>query len=219
MINLLITGPTGMIGGSILDMALEHQDIGKVTLLTRRELPISQAKLNQIVHQDFLDYSAIQDQLTGHDACAFCLGVYSGAVPKDVFRTITVDYTERFADAFLAANPDGRFCLLSGQGADRSEKSRMMFARDKGAAENYLFNLGFKEMYTFRPGYIYPVAPRDEPNLSYRVLRSLYPTLSRLYADVGVDSNQLAATMLDVCIKGAPLDTWENKNIRLHKLS
>src|SRR6266849_10501839 len=32
-----------------------------------------------------------------------------------------------------------------------------------------------KEVVIFRPAYIYPVEPRKEPNLSYRVLHAIYP--------------------------------------------
>ena len=58
-------------------------------------------------------------------------------MPKDEFRKITVDYTVSFATALKKGSPNAVFCFLSGQGADRTEKSRMMFARDKGHAENF----------------------------------------------------------------------------------
>jgi hypothetical protein len=35
------------------------------------------AKLREIVHDNFLDFSAIESGLAGFDACFFCLGVSS----------------------------------------------------------------------------------------------------------------------------------------------
>ena len=66
-------------------------------------------------------------------------------------------------------------------GADTSEKSSVMFAKDKGIAENFLFNLKFHRTYSFRPGYIYPVTKRNEPNFGYKLTRLLYkPFLSKI---------------------------------------
>jgi len=67
--------------------------------------------------------------------------------------------------------------FLSGQGADRDEKSKISFARYKGIAENYLFNKAFQQLYIFRPAYIYPVQKRKEPNLFYSSLRLIYPVV------------------------------------------
>ena len=68
----------------------------------------------------------------------YCVGVYTGAVPRDLFRMITVDYPMALAQTIKKQAPKSAFVLLSGQGADRQEKSRMMFAKDKGEVENKL---------------------------------------------------------------------------------
>jgi hypothetical protein len=49
------------------------------------------------------------------------------------------------------------------------------FARYKGKAEKTLIAAGFPRLYTFRSVYIYRLEPRNEPNLSYRLLRAIYP--------------------------------------------
>ena len=41
---------------------------------------------------------------------------------------------------------------------------------------------GFPHVYLFRlPAYIYPVKPRNEPNFSYRLLRTVYPVFRVLF--------------------------------------
>ena len=111
-------------------------------------------------------------------------------------------------------SPNATFCFLSGQGADSSEKSRILFAKEKGIAENYLLRLQFANTYIFRPGYIYPVTPRKEPNFSYKVMRKLYKPISFIYPNIGVSSIQLANKMVSVGINGGDKIVYENKAIQ-----
>ncbi len=87
----------------------------------------------------------------------------------EVLHDDFLDYTKAFGEALRKFNDIMTFCFLSGQGADSSGKSKIQFARDKGIAENILLNLKFGKTYIFRPGYIYPVKPRKEPNLIYKI--------------------------------------------------
>ena len=163
ILNLLIMGSTGMVGSEVLSESLEREDISKVTVINRRTLNISDDKVCEVIHNDFNNYDTIREYLKNQDACVFCIGVYTGSVPSEEFEEITVDYTKNFADALLKESPDVSFSFLSGSGADETEKSKILFARCKGIAENYLLNLNFKNLFIFRPGYIYPVKKRKEP--------------------------------------------------------
>lgn len=145
----------------------------------------------------------------------YCIGAYTGQVPKEEFRKITVDFTEAFAKTLREHSQKTSFCFLSGQGADQKEKSSMQFARDKGAAENYLISLKFDRLYIFRPGYIYPVTPRKEPNFSHKLMRALYkPVLKWLYPNIGISSEELAKVMVNAGINGADKIIFENKALR-----
>ena len=133
---------------------------------------------------------------------------------------ITVAYPEALASTVKRQSPKVSFCLLSGAGADRSEKSRMMFARDKGAIENRLSGMGFTSFHTFRPSYIYPVSPRQEPNLSYRLMRAIYPLLKLFGNTTSIRSTELAASMFFVGLKGDDREIFENKDIlELHRFA
>ncbi len=215
MKNILICGTNGMIGSSILDICLQRGDINMVTSITRKPLGFSHPKLIEVIHTDFLDYSAIEPYFQNQDTCFYCLGVYTGQVSKDDFRMITVDYTIAFASMVKKCNPALRFCFLSGNGADLTEKSKLMFARDKGAAENGLLNLRFQYLNIFRPGYIYPEKPRKEPNLPYKVFRVLYkPLLSKVYPNIGLSSSKLAKAMVTIGLFGGDKVFYENRDIR-----
>ena len=171
-------------------------------------------KLREILHADFSDFSAIAEHFKDQDICFYCVGVYTGEVDAATFRQITYDYTVAFARALKQMSPYTVFCFLSGQGADRSERSRIMFARDKGAAENHILGLGLGRVHVFRPGYIYPVTPRREPNFSYRLMRLFYKPVAALYSNIGVTSEALAHAMVRATFDGHAKDTLENIDIR-----
>jgi uncharacterized protein YbjT (DUF2867 family) len=206
-----------MVGGYALRYALEHPAVERVTAIGRRTLGISHSKLNEILHPNFGDCSALAEPLSHQDAAIFCLGAYTGAVPDAEFRTITVDYTVEFARVFHTSSPDAEFVFLSGRGADPTGKSRIAFARYKGEAENALLAAGFHAVYIFRPAYIYPVKSRKEPNLGYRLLRAIYPVFRMLFPSQVIRADDLARVMVDVAVRGTKerrASVFENNDIR-----
>lgn len=219
MKNVIITGGTGMVGSLILSNCLEHRDIKTVTLIGRRTCGVEHPKLVEVIHNRFLDFSPVIDYFKNQDACFYCLGVYTGSVSRDAFSEITVDYTSAFADTLRLHNDRTTFCFLSGQGADLEGKSKLAFARDKGAAEKLLIKLDFDQTHLFRPAYIYPSVPRNEPNLGYRLIRALYkPIISRLGSNASITSQRLADVMVDVGLNGGQKVIYENRDIREHEM-
>jgi uncharacterized protein YbjT (DUF2867 family) len=216
-VRLVIVGATGMVGGYALRYALDHPSVGVVTVIGRRKLGISHPKLKEVLHKDFTDCSALAQPLSGQDAALFCLGVYTGAVPDEEFRKITVDYTVEFARVLRTSSPGAAFSFLSGNGADQTEQSRIAFARYKGKAEKALLAAGFPRVYLFRPAYIYPVEPRKEPNFSYRLLRTIYPVFRVLFPNQVIPADDLARAMVDVAVQQSAERggmVLENRDIR-----
>jgi uncharacterized protein YbjT (DUF2867 family) len=201
MTRLVVVGASGMVGSYALRYALEQPDVERVTSIGRRKLGISHAKLTEVLHADFANCSALAETLSHQDATVFCLGTYTGAVTDAELRRITVDYTVEFARVLRANSPDSAFSFLSGNGADPTGKSRMAFARYKGAAEKALLAAGFPRVYIFRPAYIYPVEPRREPNFSYRLLRWIYPVFRVAFPNLVVRSDDLARAMVNVVVQ------------------
>ncbi len=190
-----------MVGGYALRYALEHPEVARVTVITRRPVGITHSKLREVLHRDFADCSTLADALSDQDAAVFCLGAYTGAVTDAEMRTITVDYTVVFARALRASSPAAVFSFLSGSGADSTGRSRISFARYKGQAENALLAAGFPGVYVFRPAYIHPGVPRKEPNISYRILRTIYPVFRTLLPGQVIEADDLARAMVDVTLR------------------
>jgi uncharacterized protein YbjT (DUF2867 family) len=214
--RLVIVGATGMVGGYALRYALAHPAVGRVTAIGRRKLGISHPKLNDVLHRDFADCSALAEALSGQDAAVFCLGVYTGAVSDAELRKITVDYSVEFARILRSSSPDAAFAFLSGSGADQTGRSRVAFARYKGEAEKALLGAGFPHTYLFRPAYIYPVEPRKEPNFSYRLLRGIYPAFRVLFPGQVIRADDLARAMVDAVRRTGDRGglIFENRDIR-----
>lgn len=200
--RVLIIGATGMVGGLVLRFALDSPGVSDVTVIGRRPVDLTHPRLNQVRHADFGNYVAVGGALANQDVALFCLGTYTSSVSDAELRRVTVDYTSAFAEALRARSPGAVVCFLSGQGADQREKSRVAFARYKGAAEKALLAAGFGRVYIFRPGYIYPTTPRREPNVGYRVLRRLYPVARRIYPNIGIASDDLARAMVHTGVHG-----------------
>jgi uncharacterized protein YbjT (DUF2867 family) len=217
MKRVVIVGASGMVGGYALRCLLEDLAVGGVTSIGRRNLGVSHPKLTEILHSDFADCSPLADALTAHDAAVYCLCAYTGAVPGDELRRITVDFTVEFARVLRTSSPNATFAFLSGSGADPTGRSRTAFARYKGEAEKILSAAGFPHLYLFRPAYIYPVQPRKEPNLSYRVLRAIYPAFRVLLPNQVIRADDLARAMTDAAVRepgeGRAL-VLENRDIR-----
>jgi uncharacterized protein YbjT (DUF2867 family) len=215
--RLVVVGATGMVGGYALRYALEHPAVARVTAIGRKKVGITHPRLTEVVHRDFADCSALEESLAGQDAAVFCLGAYTGAVPDSELRTITVDYTIEFARVLHGSSPGAVFSFLSGNGADPTGRSRIPFARYKGEAETALLKSGFSRVYMFRPAYIYPVEPRKEPNLGYRLLRTVYPLFRVLFPNQAIRADDLARAMVDVAVRGTTESrgpVFENRDIR-----
>src|SRR5258705_11915333 len=209
--RVVIVGASGMVGGYALRYALDHPAVAAACTIGRKTTGLEHPRLKEVVHQDFSDCSALAGALSDQDAAVFCLGAYTGAVPDAELRRITVDYAVEFARVLSTSSPNATFVFLSGGGADPSGRSRMAFARYKGEAEKGLAAAGFPHVYIFRPAYIYPVRPRREPNVSYRLLRAIYPAFRRLFPNQVIPADDLARTMVDVAVRG----TGENRTLVL----
>lgn len=180
-IKAIITGATGMVGEGVMHECLNHPDVEEVLIINRRTGNFSHPKLKEIIHDNFNDFSSIQDKITGYNACYFCLGTTSVGKKEYEYKKITYDITKALADTLFKLNRDITFCYISGAGTDTSENGRVMWARVKGRTENYILNLGFKKAFAFRPGIIRPTKDLKNTIKFYNYLSFLLPVISLLF--------------------------------------
>ena len=179
---------------------------GATGMIGRRATDLQHAKLEQILHADFADYSGIGERLTGFDACFYCLGVSSLGMSEDSYRYVTYDFTLAAAEALLANNPGLVFCYVSGAGADSSEQGRSMWARVRGKTENDLLKLPFAGAYILRPAYVHAARGAVPQSRWLRVLyffmRPLYPLLRVLLPRHVTTGENFGKAMIGVARRG-----------------
>jgi uncharacterized protein YbjT (DUF2867 family) len=207
-VKVILYGATGMVGQGVLRECLLDPGVDAVLSVARRPTGQAHAKLKELVRSDLADYSGVEDQLAGYDACFFCLGVSSAGMSEADYHRVTYDLTLAAANALVKANPGMTFAYVSGAGTDSTEKGRGMWARVKGKTENALLALPFKAAYMFRPGLIRPMHGITSRTASYRifyaVLGWLIPVVSALAPNAVTTTEKLGRAMIGVARHGAP---------------
>jgi len=222
-VNILIFGATGMVGQGVLRECLLDPDVQLVKTVGRTATGVNHPKLREVVHQDLWDYSTLETELSGFDACFFCLGVSSAGMKEAGYERVTYGIAMAAAETLVRLNPQMTFVYVSGAGTDSSEQGRIMWARVKGKTENALLRLPFKAAYMFRPGVIQPLHGARSKTTAYRLLygltKPLLPILRWAFPDLILTTGQIGCAMLAVARRGAPKRILESKDINAAALS
>lgn len=212
-IKAIITGATGMVGEGVLHECLLHPEVESVLVINRKSCEVKHEKLKEIIHQDFLNLSSIENQLASYNTCYFCAGVSSVGKKEDEYKHITYNLTLNFAKTLLKLNTNLTFCYVSGVGTDSTEKGRSMWARVKGKTENDLLNLPFKAAYMFRPGFIKPTKGLKNAYKAYKFFTPFYPVLRKLFPKYVVTLEEIGLAMINVTLLGSDKKVLECKDI------
>ncbi len=201
-LKVIITGASGMVGKGVLLECLDHQDISEVLSIGRTPLELDHPKLKELIITDFLDYSDVEEQLKGYDACYLCMGISAGGLTEEKYRELTYDYTLSLAKTLLKLNANMTCTYVSGEGTDSTENGRVMWARVKGKTENELLNLGFRRAFMFRPGIIIPLRGIKSKTRLYQFFYDYFMWLAKLMKVLSpnsvVNTTQLGLAMINV---------------------
>lgn len=212
--RVIITGATGMVGEGVLHECLQHNDVEQVLIVNRRPFGLTHPKLREVIHKDFQDFSPIENELAGYDACFFCMGVTSLGKSEAEYRVLTYDVTLGFATLCSKHNPDMTFCYVSGSGTDSSEQGKVMWARVKGKTENDLMRLHFKRVFAFRPGYMQPTKGLKNVLSGYRWLGWAYPLWRVLFPNFVTTLKEVGLAMIHVAQDGYDKPVIEVRDIK-----
>jgi len=212
-LNPIIFGATGMVGEGVLIEVLRHPNVESVLVVGRRSCNVQHPKLKELLHTDFYNYSAIEQQLTGYNACFFCLGVSSVGMNEKDYTTVTYDLTISAARTLSVLNPNMTFCYISGTGTDSTEKGRLMWACVKGKTENHLMKLPFKAVYLFRPGLMKPTEGQNNIKTIMKMLAWLYPVFKFLSPKNVCTLEDLGIAMINASLHGYEKKILENVDI------
>src|SRR5688500_2868833 len=204
--NVLILGATGMVGQGVLRECLLDDGVERVVTLGRTPTGQAHPKLREIVHDDLLHLTNVEDRLRDLDACFYCLGASAAGLSEAEYSRINYDITLAVAETLVRLDPDITFVYVSGTGTDSTERGRVMWARVKGRTENALLRLPFRAAYMLRPGVIIPMhGARSKTRLYrvfYTVLGPLLPAVKALFPQSVITTEHLGRVMLRLARSG-----------------
>jgi len=213
--RVIIFGATGMVGQGTLRECLLASDVEQVLAVVRKPTGVRHPKLREVELRDFADLTPIEAELTGYDACFYCLGVSSVGMSEQAYTTVSYAYPIAAARTLAKINPDLTFVYVSGAGTGAG--SRAMWARVKARTENAVIEM-FANGYAFRPGFIQPTYGATSKTGFYRFAYLLTAPLTPLFERVApkyvTTSDRLGRAMLRAARTGFPNHVVENADLR-----
>jgi len=207
--RVVIFGATGMVGQGMLRECLLAADVEEVLAVIRTPTGVHHPKLREERADSFTD---LKIDLSGFDACFYCLGVSSVGMSEPQYTEISYNYP---LAAARAVDHDACFIYVSGAGT--SAKSRQMWARVKARTEQEIIDL-LPNGYAARPGFIQPThGVRSKTrfvNAIYTALGPVFPALERVAPRYFTTTDRLSRAMLQVARVGFPRHILENADLR-----
>ncbi|MFY1616680.1 NAD-dependent epimerase/dehydratase family protein [Micromonospora sp. WMMD736] len=215
--RVVIFGATGMVGQGVLRECLLADDVREVLTIGRRPTGQRNPKLRESTVADVGDLEAVRAELTGVDACFYCLGVSSLGLDEAAYTRVSYDFPMAAARLLAEVSPQVTFVYVSGVGTDPTGQGRVMWARVKGRTENAVMEL-LPNGYAARPGFIQPtygaVSKTRWYRLGYAVTRPLFPVLRRLLPNQVTTTDGIGRAMLRVAREGSPTRVLGNRELR-----
>ncbi len=220
--RVLILGASGLIGRGVLRECLLDADVSEVKLVGRTKIDpafhLPSTKLSELVMPDMFDYSKVESELSGFDACFICLGIAAKDMSNEAqYERITYILTLAAAEVLAKLNPNIIITYVSGAGTDGTASSKSLWMRVKGKTEQSLFALPIKQAVMLRPLVVQAMNGEIARNGLYRVAFLLAsPVISlvrRLFPKYIVTTEQMGRAMLSVAKQGSDKRVLESADI------
>src|SRR5271154_2233218 len=117
----ILFGATGMVGQGVLRECLRDPDVSLIRIVGRTAAGVDHPKVRETILADLRNYSSVEPELTGFDACFFCLGISSAGMSEPDYERVTYGITLAAAVTLARLNPAMTFVYVSGAGTDSSE--------------------------------------------------------------------------------------------------
>jgi len=206
--TIAIFGASGTAGDGILKAALADPGIARIEVITRRATPridagVASGKVNMTIHMDYLDYTAVHEQLAAVDTVYWAIGTSAVGVDEKTYGMIHVDFPAQFVREWLGVSEKRGISFHYISSSDISADSSMMWAREKVRAENTLFEIAENtnlRVIAYRPDYIGPT--EEEAHLGQDLLYWFFAPVG-----AAVKATQIGQAMLEVTARE---DEFEN---------
>lgn len=208
--TIAVFGASGTAGDGVLKAALADPDIKKIHVITRRATPrieagVASGKVQMTLHTDYLDYTAVHEQIAETDAIFWAIGTSTVGVDEKTYGMIHVDFPAQFVTEWVSVSskPDISFHYISS--SDISADSRMMWAREKVRAEHSLFEFAAGSnlrVIAYRPDYIGPT--KEEARIGQNLLYWFFAPVNS-----AVRATQIGQAMIEVTARGRQFENGD----------
>lgn len=205
--KIILTGATGYVGEGVLMECLRDDRVEKVLSISRRLCGHENDKLEEYIVPDLMSLKAGDPKLQGYDAVFFCAGISSVGMSEEKYRPIAYDIPLHLAK-IMPDKSRMTYIFVSGAGTGGSKQ---MWARVKRQTENELQQLGFKQVFNYRPAIMKPTKGQLHMKRMDKILGFLYP-LFRL-AGSGNALSQVGRSMINATANGYKSSVIEVKDI------
>jgi uncharacterized protein YbjT (DUF2867 family) len=203
-----------MVGDGVLRWLIASPRVSRVVAVSRTPISVQHSKPEPVIEADMFHLKHL-GELRDFDACFFCLGASSVGMSPEDYRRLTYDLTVAVARQLLPGNPRMVFEYISGEGTDA--KSRQKWAQVKAETETALLNMGFRDAYALRPGFIQPMrgvtSRMRSVRLMYALTAPIYPFLQKRFSRFVTSTDRLAAAMLRLALAGNQKKTLNTREL------
>ena len=208
----LLFGPTGAVGREVLDLLLSDHRYERITVFSRKVIPIEHPKLTVIL-DSLTSLDSLTEKITGDDLFC-CIGTTSRkAGSKEAFRKVDLEIPVNLA-RIAGVNKVEGFIVISSIGAGKP--GRGFYLDVKTEMEDKVIQNNIPRLAIVRPSLL--LAKRDEFRFGEAagiLLNTLtgWLMVGNLKKYKGIDVRDVARAMIEIMNIENPKITWESDEL------
>ena len=195
MKTAIIFGSSGLVGNHLLNLLIKDNYYSKIKIFVRNKNIFKNSKV-EIIYMDFRKIDDYSHLIKGDD-CFFCIGTTKNDTPdKNEYRRVEYEIPVKIASVAKKNNITS-FMYLSSLAS--TTKTKNIYLKNKGEAEEALKNLNFSRLSIIRPSLM--LGYRNKFRLGEFIGQLIFKNLSFLFQGSlkqyrAIDSKNVAKAMV-----------------------
>ena len=209
----ILFGPTGAVGREVLHLLLNDHRYEKITVFSRRVLPVEHPKL-EVVLDTLSNLDDLSKKIKGDDLFC-CLGTTSRkAGSKEAFKMVDLEMPATLARIASGNGVEG-FIVISSVGAGKS--GRGFYLDVKTEMEDRIIQYDFKRLAIVRPSLL--LSKREDFRFGEEAGRLLNSALGwamtgSIKKYKGIRTSDVARAMIEIMNMEKPNLIWESDELQ-----
>ncbi|RZL47482.1 MAG: epimerase [Pedobacter sp.] len=212
--KVIVTGAHSLVGEGVLMQCLENDAISEVLLISRWPNETKHKKVKELIIQDFLALDEYFEELTGYDACFYCLENPVASLDERIYAHFAIDITLSLASHLILLNPNIAFSFVSKRDADNSGLGKIMADIIIDKTEKLLSRLIFRKLYFFRVALVSPLKKQKRDGVFDKVFYLFYPLLRLIMPNKINSTKEIGLALINALITKYPERILRVEDIR-----